>query len=147
MTIAQHLGQLNRKADINQRAKDFAHVARWLTLAAANRTDAVDLAERDRAPPQIVQAVKAAVDAGSTTGWGQPLAGYETLAEGFLQSLRQASAFDAMLPSMRSLVAVDSAANEEKECVSKTKCERHRGKVEKMFVVIALLTGGGLSKC
>ena len=103
MTMLQRLGQLNREQEINQRAKDFAHVARWLTLAAANRTDAVELAERDRAPPQIVQAVKAAVDAGSTTGWGQPLAGYDTLAEGFLQSLRQASAFDAMLPSMRSV--------------------------------------------
>jgi hypothetical protein len=55
------------------------------------------------ASQRIQDILKSVVAAGSTTGWGQPLAPYAQLVDAFLLSLRSASAFDAMLPWMKVL--------------------------------------------
>jgi hypothetical protein len=104
MTTLQRLGAVERNLQQQQSALEFAHVCRWLGKAKGNELKAAELARQHRALPHIVEALlesKAAVTPGTLTGWAQPLAAYSLLADGFLASLRQYSAFDAMLPFMR----------------------------------------------
>ena len=51
--------------------------------------------------PYVTAEHKAAVLAGSTVGWGSPLAQYQSIVAQFEGSLRAFGAFDAMLPLMR----------------------------------------------
>jgi hypothetical protein len=118
MTIMQAIGRLNRDVEIDVRAREFAALARCIMLAKDGNPAAVAeqaglakqirgiLARRERIysiRPQEAARQRAAVAAGSTadSGWALPLAEYQTLASGFLQSLRHHGAFDKMLESMR----------------------------------------------
>jgi hypothetical protein len=112
MTIAQKVGELARRQDMEQAAREFCGLARCIALGRGDLGEAVHVAEDLRAGPRIREVLKAAVAAGSTsTTWGSQLIGYNILADAFLASLRSASCYDAMLPSMmrvpmRSQIAV-----------------------------------------
>src|SRR5262245_14545714 len=101
MSLAQRIGQLAREQELTQRCAKFFDVARYVALDKG-RIDAASL-EQNGASERIQQILKSVVAAGSTTGWGQPLAPYAQLVDAFLLSLRSASAFDAMLPWMKVL--------------------------------------------
>jgi len=96
VTILQQLGEVNTNIETRQRAREFVAMARFLMAARGNRTEAHQLAVAGRAPDRV----KAAVAAQSISGSGAPLAEYQQLSTGFLESLRSAGAFDAMLTSM-----------------------------------------------
>jgi len=98
MTIAQRIGQVAREQELTQRCAKFFDVARYVAL---EKDEILDPAGQTAASKHIQQILKSVVAAGSTTGWGQPLAPYAQLVDAFLLSLRSASAFDAMLPWMK----------------------------------------------
>jgi hypothetical protein len=98
MTLAQRIGQLAREQELTQRCAKFFDVARYIAL---EKDTIHDPAGQTAASKHIQQILKSVVAAGSTTGWGQPLAPYAQLVDAFLLSLRSASAFDAMLPWMK----------------------------------------------
>jgi len=100
MTVAQRIGQLAREQELTQRCAKFFDVARYVAL---EKDEIRDPAGQTAASKHIQQILKSVVAAGSTTGWGQPLAPYVQLVDAFLLSLRSASAFDAMLPWMKVL--------------------------------------------
>ena len=87
-----------------QRCAKFFEVARYAALEKA-RISGDDLADIYQLglSEGIEQILKSVVDAGSTTGWGQPLSPYTQLTDAFLLSLRNASAFDTMLPWMKAV--------------------------------------------
>jgi hypothetical protein len=97
MTLAAQVGRLHREAEINQRAIEFCDVAKYLALAKGSPRNAERLVEHHRIPPHLKEVLKAAVEPGSTTGWGQQLANYNLLADAFLTSLRNVGVFDALL--------------------------------------------------
>lgn len=83
--------------------------AKCLLAARGNAVQAAVMAEAAGADaiapilrrPFVAADHKAAVVAGSTAGWGSPLAQYQGLITQFEGSLRTLGAFDAMLPLMR----------------------------------------------
>lgn len=87
----------------------FTFYAKCLLAARGNAVQAAALAETAGADaiapilrrPFVATDHKAAVVAGSTAGWGSPLAQYQALVSQFEGSLRMFGAFDAMLPLMR----------------------------------------------
>lgn len=87
----------------------FTFYAKCLLAARGNAAQAAALAEAAGADaitpilrrPFVATDHKAAVVAGSTAGWGSPLAQYQALVSQFEGSLRTFGAFDAMLPLMR----------------------------------------------
>ena len=99
MTIAQRIGQIAREQIVNQRALEFAHVCRWHMLGQGNLGNALSAAKAGRANERIIEGIKAATDAGTTSNgtWAAPLA-YQELSDGFLVSLRNIGVFDAALP-------------------------------------------------
>src|SRR5262245_58610323 len=112
MTIAQEIGRLNREQEVTQGAREFAAVARLLTLHKGNLDLAFRDAERSRALPRIQDSLKAATTAGTTTGatWAQPLAPYAQVADAFLASLRNFGCFDRALPFMKNIPPHTTAA-------------------------------------
>ena len=65
-------------------------------------TEALKFAKEYRAPLPVVDAIKAAVDAGGTTNLSG-VAPYRQLSDAFVLSLRQFSCFDRMLPFFRAV--------------------------------------------
>src|SRR5689334_14103231 len=104
MTVMQHLGQIERSADAHARASEFVHYAKYLMLERGSVFAALRTAEANRATPRIVEVLKAAATAGTTTdaAWASPLAPYSQMVDGFLAGLNNAGAFDAMFADMRS---------------------------------------------
>lgn len=99
-----------------QAAREFVHVARYLMLEKGSWYGASMTAKQARALPRIQELIdavkdqsgsifKTATSVGTTTDntWASPLAQYAPLADGFLASLRNQSAFDTLLPSMRNV--------------------------------------------
>jgi hypothetical protein len=76
MTLAQRIGQLAREQDLTQRCAKFFDVARYVTL---EKDRIHDPAGQTATSKHIQQILKSVVAAGSTTGWGQPLAPYTKL--------------------------------------------------------------------
>src|SRR5690349_18229363 len=99
MTIVQQLGRMRREDELNLRALEFVHLAKWLAIGGNRIGNALHAAEAAKASPRITEAIKAAMSAGTTTSgsWAAPLA-YQELAEAFLESLRTFGVFDAALP-------------------------------------------------
>ena len=112
MTVLQRMGQGNRDAEMAQGAREFCALARYIAMGRGSLINSVMVAKEMRALPRIQQVLeaaassgfkvvsKAAVVAGSTSGWGEPLAQYTLMQDAFLASLRNVSCYDAMLPSM-----------------------------------------------
>jgi hypothetical protein len=109
MSFAQKIGEMALQKDMNQGAKEFAAIARYVALGKGSWFAAAKLAEESNAPTRIRGAIdnalqtKAAVLPGTSTGWGAQLGAYSQLADSFLLNLRQVSAFDALLPFTKSV--------------------------------------------
>src|SRR5262245_8218553 len=105
----QRIGQLNESVETARRAREFVDVARYLALSHGDAVSAAASAEANRATPSIIAAikasdhVKASVAPGSTIdpAWAAPVAQYQAMADGFVASLQNASAFDRLLGDMR----------------------------------------------
>jgi HK97 family phage major capsid protein len=98
-TPLRQLAQINRDTEMNQKASAFCNVARWLAVGKNNLGNTLFEAQAARATPQIIEAIKAASQAGTTADavWGAPLA-FQELSDAFLVSLRNYGVFDAALP-------------------------------------------------
>jgi hypothetical protein len=96
-TLAQQVGRVVANVEGAGRGAEFVSGVRYLMLAKGG---ADRLAEKEHAPDRVVEFVKAPQSAGSMTGWGSPLAPFQSLATAFLSSLSAVSAFDALWPSM-----------------------------------------------
>ena len=103
MTIGQQLAHLNQTTETRARGAEFVHYARDLMLERGSVFAAVKTAEANRAMPRIVECLKAATTAGTTTDatWASPAAPYGAIVDGFLAGLAQSSAFDSMIGDMR----------------------------------------------
>src|SRR5262245_24333045 len=73
MSIMQKLGDANRILEVSRGANDFGRMAAVLLLAKGNRLEAAQRAEAMGAA-RVAAVLKAAVTAGSLSGWGSPLA-------------------------------------------------------------------------
>jgi HK97 family phage major capsid protein len=109
-TLAEKIGRVSANLERATHVAEFIEVARFIALGRG----AEQMAIRASASSRVVEAIKAATDAGTTGGWGAPLALFALLANAFISSLSRTSAFDAMLPSMiqlplRTQVAAASA--------------------------------------
>ena len=122
MTIAQQLGRINAGVEASTKVREFINLARIIALSRGNPANAAALVHDHRVlmgpriqsivagggrvydlRPDLVSTQKAAISAGTTTdaSWALPLAEYQTIANAFLESLRNFGAFDRMLGSMR----------------------------------------------
>src|SRR5262245_57280740 len=98
MTILQRLGQVHLQAESLHRAAEFLQVARAVMLSPGGTVaEACALARQFRATERVLDALtnRAAAPVGSLTdsSWAAPLGGYSLLADGFLETLRNVSAF------------------------------------------------------
>lgn len=94
MNMVQHVAERVTDAETRRQASALVHAARYLMLSKGDGYKAEKLAANARAFPQIQAMVKAAVAAGSTGGWGQNLAQFDSEISGFISSLRNFGAFD-----------------------------------------------------
>jgi HK97 family phage major capsid protein len=103
MTIRQQIERASIEKETANGAREFHHAIRRLAKNQGNPELAAAEASRDRALPRIVEFLKAASTPGTISGWGSPLAAYAQLQDAFLLSLRSVSAYEQMLPFMKSL--------------------------------------------
>ena len=98
-SIPQRVASYSTSVEINTKANEFCRAARVLALAG-DTASGQQMAERfacARAFQQVI--TKAATPAGLTSDatWAGPLVPLQTLADGFIASLRDAAAFDRLL--------------------------------------------------
>jgi Phage capsid family len=98
MRSLQELGE----RDHLMRGFEFARLVKCYAAERGRVPNALQLAEKSRAPARVVACLKAAVTAGSTSigspsAWGDELTSYRQLAEGFFTSLRSRSVFFRLL--------------------------------------------------
>ena len=98
----QTLARQNRDFETNTRTKYFWETARYFAMGNGVWSEALKLAKEYRAALPVVDAIKAAVDAGTTSNLSA-LAPYRQLSDAFVLSLRQFSCFDRMLPFFRAV--------------------------------------------
>src|SRR5262245_43908468 len=101
------LGLLEQNLAARGRVTGFVKVVE-LMAGTDSRGAALQKAKQQRCPEQVVRALealqtRAPVAAGTTSGWGAPLSPYDSMAESFLESTRNISAFDAAYPFMKQL--------------------------------------------
>jgi hypothetical protein len=100
--------------ETTRRAKAFVDYAKLLATTKGDGRTALQMAAARKMGPEVTagirlqasggpRAVKAAIEAGSTTDttWAAPLAEYGRAASAFLETLRSVSAFERLLPDMR----------------------------------------------
>ena len=94
----RELGRENARIEINRKASAFCNVARWIAVGKNNLGNTLFEAQAARATPQIIEAIKAASAAGTTSdgSFASALA-YQELSDAFLVSLRSIGVFDAAL--------------------------------------------------
>jgi HK97 family phage major capsid protein len=99
MTIAQRIGQVNANMESATRQREFISFAKYLLDAKGQPALAWENAKQNRALPRVVEILRSAVAAGGTTdpAWAGALTDYNLIAQAFLGSLRQFSAFDQVL--------------------------------------------------
>lgn len=101
---AMSLRAINSNVETATRAGEFVATARYLTAAGGDRMLAAAMAEAAGGASGVVSVLRAAAAPGTIDSptWGGPLAQpYAAAAQAFLGSLRNAGAFDRMLPDMR----------------------------------------------
>ena len=99
MTVLQRqIAQATRDTEMGNRARDFIHVAKWMALGRSYG-NTLALAQAGRASERIIDAIKAAANAGTTADgtFAAPLA-YAELADAFALGLRSTGVFDQALP-------------------------------------------------
>jgi len=118
MTIAARINQLVAEKETDRNTRCFALMAKYVALGKGDGIGGgLKLAERARALPKVVDALKAVAEVGTTGGssWGDELV-VTTLSNAFLASLRTLSVFDAMrsyspeLPPSTKFAVVTSGA-------------------------------------
>src|SRR5262245_6212767 len=111
MTIAQQVARVSSSMETSSRAREFCLLARAVAAridpmverrAVAISTKIKTILEHDQVltmTPLAVEAQRAAILAGTTTDttWAAPLAEYQTIANAFLESLKNFGVFDRML--------------------------------------------------
>jgi hypothetical protein len=81
VTVLQRMGQVNRDAEVAQGAREFTALARYVAMGRGSLGNSLLIAKELRAVPRIQQILeaaansgyvvsKAAIAAGSTSGWG-----------------------------------------------------------------------------
>jgi hypothetical protein len=86
------------------RAREFTSYAKFLMLGKGSGLDAYAIASERRALPPVLEVLKSAQTAGTTTdtNWASSLAPYKSISDGFLASLAEFSAFDRILSDTHS---------------------------------------------
>jgi HK97 family phage major capsid protein len=99
MTIAQRVAQVSANYENATRCREFTAYAKYLLDAKGMPATAWKNAEQNRASPRVVDILKSAVGAGTTSDpvWAGALADYNLIAQSFLGSLREFSSFDTVL--------------------------------------------------
>jgi hypothetical protein len=85
-------------------ASEFCQLARYMLMGKGRRADAAHHAREGRATDRVVEILeKAAVNPAilSDPSWAGDLAGFQSLAFAFLDSLKGISVFDTLLPNMK----------------------------------------------
>jgi hypothetical protein len=86
------------------RAAEFCAIGRHLMTGRGDTLLSLRHAEASRATDAIQAVLKTAVTSGTAVGgWGADLVQYDQLVAAFFESLRSASAFDFMMPFMRTV--------------------------------------------
>jgi HK97 family phage major capsid protein len=79
-------------------AANLVALSKHLMIARGRPSEALSIAQSNRAIPVICDVLKSAIQAGSTTGtWGEQLAPYRSMANDFAASLAPFGCFDALL--------------------------------------------------
>ena len=97
VTILQTVAMASEHAANKAALGQFFKVARLSMQANGRRSEAEQLATITAATPRVQAIMKSAVSAGAVSSG---IADYDNLVTAFYQSLRSASAFDAILPAM-----------------------------------------------
>ena len=98
MSAVERIGRVAINTEVANRTNDFVSACRYLMLHA--KSNAVAAAERSKSPSRVVEFVRAAIEPGITTNWGDPLSNVQNLSNAFLNSLVGVSVLDTLLPSM-----------------------------------------------
>ena len=98
MSAVERIGRVAINTEVANRTNDFVSPCRYLMLHA--KSNAVAAAERSKSPSHVVEFVRAAIEPGITTNWGDPLSNVQNLSNAFLNSLVGVSVLDTLLPSM-----------------------------------------------
>jgi hypothetical protein len=111
--LAERIGATAAANEVSGRARAFCNAARVIAVSKGVQATANIICREHHLSPSVAGVFaaesvhdiapdkKAAVAAGTSSGWGSALSQYNLLADGFLESLRNFGAFDAMLPAMR----------------------------------------------
>src|SRR5262245_12536580 len=91
MTVAQKIAATQTQLEFIGRVREFVSVCRYVTLRR-NPSEAVALAEQERAPDRVVEAIRAATDPISIAGSG--LAPFQTQAAAFFSTMATTAVFD-----------------------------------------------------
>jgi HK97 family phage major capsid protein len=99
VTIAQRVAQVGANLENANRCREFVSLAKYLMDAKGAPATAWKNAEQNRATPRLLAVLKSAVQAGTTSDpeWAGALTEHAQIAQGFLASLREFSAFDQAL--------------------------------------------------
>src|SRR5262245_29238575 len=116
MSLVEKLAATNRALEQSRCVREFCNLARCLALTKGGMAQARRIAHEHRLGPTLDKILsaqvpvaglnfeqRAAVAAGSTTdsAYAGPLSEFQTLSNAFVESLRNFSAFDRMLPNMK----------------------------------------------
>ena len=102
MTILQKVAQVSNSIECATRSGEFCAVARYITLAG-ELGGALRLAEADELSPRVISILKTATTVGALSSWGSTLGEFSNVVAAFLDTLKNVSAFDTLLPSMRTV--------------------------------------------
>ena len=94
------LGPVSASLEQATRAGELNAIFKYVALAGSVG-GAIRIAEADRASPRVVNVLKTAVTAGGLSTWGSQVGDFGSLITAFFETLKNVSAFDALLPSMR----------------------------------------------
>jgi hypothetical protein len=98
-TPFREITKVSASTESSHRAAEFVQAAKVLMLAHMQGGPPVEIAERRRLSPRVIDFVRSAQTAGSMSGtWGEQLA-IRNLANGFLGSLSSISVFDLLWPN------------------------------------------------
>jgi hypothetical protein len=102
-SIPQRIADLQTDREMLGRRADFAKLVRYHMIGRTGPAAALQAAIEDRAPPRVVDAIRAAQDPMSLGSVGGQLSPFALLAQSFVNSLAAFGAYDRMEGSMLKL--------------------------------------------
>ena len=98
MSLTQQVRRANADQDVRRASNEFIMLAKCLAVGG-DLPNALEYAKQNRAVERVQEVLKAAVAAGTTTdtAWASALVPYQSIANGFLESLRNQSAYQSIL--------------------------------------------------